>query len=176
MPFQSSILRALEPEDISLLYEIENDSCLWQHGGTRVPFSEYSLRVYLEQQTNDLHRDRQLRLAIVDPDASVPVRLRPAIGFADLQNYDPLHDRAEIGLVIHPSWRGKGLGVHVINSLNEYASEQFGIRVLYAIVSSKNMVVRSLFLRCDYQEVSILPSWLRVGDNREDAVLYERIL
>ena len=57
---KSQLLRAIEPEDLALLYEIENDPLMWEFGGTHVPYSEYTLRQYIEQQTNDLTRDLQL--------------------------------------------------------------------------------------------------------------------
>lgn len=172
----SNLLRALEPEDLALLYEIENDPEMWQHGGTRVPYSAYTLRQYLEQQTNDLSRDLQLRLAIVDPDAPVEASKRPAIGFADLQNYDPLNDRAEIGIVLHPSYRGRGLSERVLEALTSYAHEQFGIRVLYAIVAVDNLPVVALFRKAQYTETCPLPSWLRVGNERKDAILFVRAI
>ena len=36
-------LRAIEPEDLDLLYQIENDSSLWDVGTTNVPYSRYTL-------------------------------------------------------------------------------------------------------------------------------------
>ena len=36
-------LRALEPEDLDILYHSENDSSLWQYGSTLVP---YSVNIY----------------------------------------------------------------------------------------------------------------------------------
>lgn len=172
----SQLLRALEPEDLALLYEIENDPLMWQYGGTRVPYSVYTLRQYIEQQTNDLHRDQQLRLVIVDPEAPVEVSKRPAIGFADLQNYDPLNDRAEVGIVLHSSYQGKGLSVRVIEELSRYAHEQFGIRVLYAIVAADNLPALSLFRRAKFIETGILPSWNRVGEERKDAISFVAVI
>ena len=32
-------LRALEPEDLDFLYEMENDESLWEVGSTNVPYS-----------------------------------------------------------------------------------------------------------------------------------------
>ena len=34
-------LRALEPEDLDLLYAWENDTSLWEFGSTLVPYSRY---------------------------------------------------------------------------------------------------------------------------------------
>jgi diamine N-acetyltransferase len=36
-------LRAIEPEDLDLLYRIENDADLWAVGATNVPYSRYTL-------------------------------------------------------------------------------------------------------------------------------------
>ena len=34
-------LRAIEPEDLDILYQWENDSSLWVHGCTLAPFSKF---------------------------------------------------------------------------------------------------------------------------------------
>ena len=41
------MLRAIEPEDLDLLYRIENDNELWAVGVTNVPYSRYVLHSYL---------------------------------------------------------------------------------------------------------------------------------
>ena len=43
-------LRALEPEDIELLYSWENDTELWQVSNTLAPFSKYVLTQFIESQ------------------------------------------------------------------------------------------------------------------------------
>ena len=46
-------LRAIEPEDLDLLYQIENDSNLWQVGTTNVPYSRYTLHDYIATSSDD---------------------------------------------------------------------------------------------------------------------------
>ena len=53
-------LRAVEPEDLDLMYLIENDSELWPMGQTSVPFSHYALKQYIAECSNDFFRDRLL--------------------------------------------------------------------------------------------------------------------
>ena len=36
-------LRAIEPEDLDLLYQIENNQQLWHVGATNVPYSRYTI-------------------------------------------------------------------------------------------------------------------------------------
>ena len=58
-------LRALEPEDLTELYEIENDPSLWDVSNITVPYSKFVLRQYIEATQSDMFADRQLRLMIV---------------------------------------------------------------------------------------------------------------
>ena len=43
-------LRAIEPEDLDLLYRIENDRNLWNVGTTNVPYSRYTLHDYIANE------------------------------------------------------------------------------------------------------------------------------
>ena len=58
------VLRALEPEDVELLYGWENDSDLWQVSNTLAPFSKYVLTQFIESQMQDIYQTRQMRLVI----------------------------------------------------------------------------------------------------------------
>ena len=54
----------MEPEDLDLLYRIENDRELWDVGVTNVPYSRYSLYQYISDATGDIYADRQVRLVV----------------------------------------------------------------------------------------------------------------
>ena len=47
-------LRAIEPEDLDLLYRIENDIKLWNIGATNVPYSRYTLHDYIANASGDI--------------------------------------------------------------------------------------------------------------------------
>ena len=81
-------LRALEPEDLELLYTIENDTTLWQKGCTDVPYSRYALKQYIASQPADFYEQRQLRLLIVRKCDG------KALGLIDLTSYEPRHARS----------------------------------------------------------------------------------
>ena len=72
-------LRAMEPEDLDLLYRIENDHELWSLGSTNVPYSRYALHEYMANSTGDIYTDKQVRLIIENED-------RVTVGLADLTN------------------------------------------------------------------------------------------
>ena len=86
-------LRALEPEDLDFLYEIENDESLWEVGGTNEPYSRQVLLDYITTATADIYTDKQVRLIVENEQ-------QEAVGIIDLMNFDPRHQRAELGIVI----------------------------------------------------------------------------
>lgn len=58
-------LRAMEPEDLEIMYAMENDPQTWDVTNFSVPYSKYVLRQYMENSQCDMFADRQLRMMIV---------------------------------------------------------------------------------------------------------------
>jgi len=164
------MLRAAEPEDIDLMYLVENDTTLWTCGSSNVPYSRYALRQFIEQTSNDINTDGQVRLVIA-LSAS-----HNAIGFVDLQNYDLSHRRAEVGIVILPEWQRQGLGEETLGILAKYAFKHLFIHQLYALVSVANMAAQALFLKAGYNKTATLQHWLRNAEEWQDAMVYQKIL
>ena len=52
-------LRALEPEDLEFLFEIENNEAFWEVSHTQTPFSKYILKQYLENAHLDIFEAKQ---------------------------------------------------------------------------------------------------------------------
>ena len=75
-------LRAIEPEDLDLLYLIENDTRLWNVGTTNVPYSRYTLHDYIATSSDDIYADRQVRLIIGNEDGQT-------VGMCDLVHFEP---------------------------------------------------------------------------------------
>ena len=98
-------LRAVEPGDVDLMYEWENDCDIWPVSGTTEPFSRHQLERFVERHQDivGVLCDGQLRLIIETLLSSKPV------GAIDLFEYDPIHRRAGIGILIYEqSDRGRG--------------------------------------------------------------------
>ena len=65
-------LRALEPEDLEFLFQIENNEIFWEVSHTQTPFSKFVLKNYLENAHLDIYETKQLRLIIgilIHPDS-----------------------------------------------------------------------------------------------------------
>ena len=52
-------LRAVEPEDMDVMYEMENDPSMWDISNFTVPYSRYVLRQYIEGSQCDVFADKQ---------------------------------------------------------------------------------------------------------------------
>ena len=160
-------LRAMEPEDLELIYRIENDPDFWRHGSTTVPYSRYALRQYMESAQNDLFADGQVRLVI-----EVEGR---AIGLADLTNFDALHRRAEVGLALLPEHQGHHHGAEIVSQLCAYA-RRTGLHQIYATIAVTNQTATHLFRQQGFTQTASLKDWLRISDSFVDAVVWQLLL
>ena len=162
-------LRAIEPEDLDLLYRIENDADLWAVGTTNVPYSRYTLHDYIATSSDDIYADRQLRLII---ETMQPSPL--TVGIADLINFDPRHCRAEIGIVVEQPHRRKGYAREALEALHDYARRVIHLHQLYVIISIGNQPARQLFHSMGYRTTATLTDWLLLSDNTfSDAVVMQ---
>jgi len=163
-------LRALEPTDLDTLYRWENDTALWTVSDTIAPYSREALWHYLENYTGDIYAQRQLRLMIVLNNDGSPV------GTVDYLNFDPLNNRAELGLFITAKQRGKGLGRQALDLLTAYSREHLGLRQLYVFIALDNEVCLKLFEDYGYRRAGILQSWVKRGSTYRDVALLQMIL
>ena len=162
-------LRAVEPEDLDLMYLIENDTTLWAVSDTAAPYSRETLWHYLEGYTGDIYAQRQLRLMITLSADGTPV------GTIDFLNFDPLNNRAELGLFIDGNYRGQGLGRKALDLLTAYARDHIGLRQLYVFIALDNEVCLKLFEDYGYSRVGVLKSWVKRGSTYRDVALLQML-
>lgn len=162
-------LRAIEPEDLDLLYRVENDRELWGIGLSNVPYSRYALHDYVANAMNDIYTDGQVRLMVETEDGEV-------IGIVDIVNFDAKNCRAEVGLVIERKYRCQGYASQVLRLLDEYAVTGLHLHQLYAFVPSDNNPSISLFGKQGYSTSTELPDWLYDGRVYHPALLMQKIL
>ena len=99
-----------------------------------------------------------------------------AIGTIDFLNFDPLNNRAELGLFIADKWRGKGLGRQALELLTAYARDHIGLRQLYVFIALDNTVCLKMFEDYGYRRAGILNSWVKRGNSYHDVALLQMIL
>ncbi len=162
----SVTLRAMEPEDLDLLYQIENNMQLWNVGSTNVPYSRYVLHDYIAHASGDIYTDKQVRLIVDDDEHN-------AIGIVDIVNFSPQHKRAELGIVIQEKHRGKGYGKAVIKKTIDYALNVLHLHQLYAIVNCSQQYTIHLLKKMGFEQTCLLAQWLYDGKNYSNACLMQ---
>jgi diamine N-acetyltransferase len=161
-------LRALEPDDIDLLFTVENDQSLWWVGNTNVPYSRQFLSNYILSTTGDIYTDKQVRI-VIEKD-STPV------GLIDLSNFDPKNMRAEIGIIIMKEYQNKGIAKEAIRLIEDYAANVLRIHQLYAIIPETNTPSLNLFSKCLFSHRSTLIDWVTEGKTYKNAYIVQKIL
>ena len=162
-------LRALEPEDVDMLFDIENDRKLWQVSNTLTPFSRDILSKYISRADQDIFEARQLRLAIS------PKNENELFGLIDLFDFEPQHHRAGIGILILESHQNKGIASQALKLVVDYAFNQLDLRQLFAYIPSNNPKSRRLFEKIGFEPVGTLKDWIRSGKQFLDVELYQII-
>lgn len=162
-------LRALEPEDLELLYRWENDPELWRVGNTLSPYSRYILKEYITESHRDLFDLKQLRLM---------VELRStgaAIGMVDLFDFEPHHRRAGVGILLDPLYQGNGLATEALGLLVDYAFSFLKLHQLYVHIPVMNEPSKALFTRCQFTITGILTDWIALPEGYSDVLVMQRL-
>ena len=158
------ILRALEPEDLDVLYSIENDIELWNVGYTTVPYSRYLLHDYIANSTYDIYADKQLRLLAETKNGG------DVVGIVDITDYNPQHNRAELGLVVRRQYRNMGYGSVIVKQMIDYAHQVIHLHQLYVVVDIENTPSIDLFKNNGFRLSHYLDDWLYDGEKYRKAV------
>lgn len=162
-------LRALEAEDVDLLYVWENDPAVWGVSGTLAPFSRHMLRRFLDEQRFDLYAARQLRLVVETLDGR-------AVGLVDLFEFEPVDLRAGVGILIHGAGdRGRGFASDALDVLCRYARQVLGLHQLWCSVAPDNTASLTLFRRAGFVECGRKREWRRTPDGWADELLLQKI-
>jgi diamine N-acetyltransferase len=163
-------LRALEPDDLDFLYALENDPDIWGVSDTLAPVSRHALREYLAHASTDFYAVRQLRLVIITEIES------SAVGVVDLFDYDPLYQRAGVGITVLASQRRHGYARQALELLKNHAREVLRLHQIYATVGVGNVGSMRLFRAAGFRRVGTRRGWLRTPAGWQDAVEWQCLL
>lgn len=162
-------LRAPEPEDIDILYKWENDTSLWEYGASITPYSRFDLKQYILETKHDIFIDRQLRLMVVNKNDGA------IIGAVDIYDFEPLHRRAGVGILIDSNYRKQGFGLMALKILEDYAFNFLNLRQVYAMIPENNKGSRELFTKAEYQYTATLHDWLSKGISFENVMVMQKL-
>ena len=144
-------LRAMEPEDIEILYRWENDTDIWKVSNTIAPFSKYVLRQFIENQSRDIYETRQLRLIIESRTSGTPV------GAIDLFDLDPYNLRAGVGIAL----------------LIRYCFQILGLNQLYCNIPADNIASQALFKSKGFRVIGLKKEWIKTTSDWQDEYMLQ---
>jgi len=151
-------LRAVEPSDIDLIAEWENDPTIWHLSNTLIPFSRFDLEQYVLNASKDIYSAKQVRLMIDLKDNN------QTIGSIDLFDFEPMHRRAGIGILINSQHRNKGYASEAIDLILDYSNKTLNIHQLYCNIEETNETSLNLFRKKHFKEIGLKKDWnLRNG-------------
>jgi diamine N-acetyltransferase len=165
-------LRALEPDDVGLLYRWENDVSIWHLSNTITPLSKFTLEQYVMDSALDIYASKQLRMMI---DLIRETDGLKTIGSIDLFEFEPTHQRAGIGIMILKEFRGKGLASEALDLLIEYAFTTLQMHQVYSNISPDNAESIRLFENKGFELVGIKKDWNRIRNIWQDECMYQLV-
>lgn len=162
-------LRAVEPSDIDVLYVWENDVSTWHLSNTITPFSKFLLEEYIANAGLDIFSTKQYRLMIEI------LHSNKTIGCIDLFDFDPMNNRAGIGILISDEERNKGYASEALSIMIDYCFNTLMLKQIYCNILSGNESSLKLFQKYNFQIIGLKKNWIRRNDRWEDEYMLQLI-
>ncbi len=165
-------LRAIEPNDIDSIYSWENDSSIWQLSNTVAPFSKYVIKQFIENSHQDIFQLKQIRLMIEKTDDKVI----QTIGSIDLFDFEPMHKRAGVGILIaNKTDRKKGYASDALDVLIKYSFHSLQLHQLYCNITEDNIDSLNLFQSKGFKLIGTKRDWLIFPQGKKDEFMFQLI-
>ncbi len=163
-------LRAIEPEDINFLYNLENNPSLWHLSHQQQPFSKHLLIQYIKEADRDIYEAKQFRFAIEKTEGG------NLLGFIDLFDFDPKNKRVGVGIIIKDEGeRNRGYGKDALEQVIDYCFNVLYVHQIYANISVDNYASIKLFENQGFKQNGIKKEWNFDGKNYIDEYFYQLI-
>ncbi len=162
-------LRAMEPEDVDLLYEWENDKRIWHVSNTHEPFSRFTLEQYVLNSAKDIFAAKELRLMIDVTETE------KTVGTIDLFDFSPAHRRVGVGIFIHEHYRGEGFAGQALDSVIDYCFNTLMVHQIYCNILTDNDISLKLFASRGFRIIGNKKDWRLIGRQWKDEYLLQLI-
>lgn len=160
-------LRAVEPNDATLIYLWENDVENWKFTNTDAPLSMFEIYQLIEEQ-RAVRESGQLRLMILD------VYSDEILGAVDLYNIDFKNGFGTVGILIAEKRnRTKGFALESLILMANYSKSHLNLFNLNCGIQSSNVASQRLFEKAGYHKIGVRKNWFLVEGSREDEYLYQ---
>ncbi len=156
-------LRAIEPSDVDLILDWENDTDNWEVSGTLAPFSREIISKYVSNAHLDIYQAGQLRLMIDE------LSTGKTIGTIDIFDFEPFHQRAGLGILIaNKDNRNNGYASETLKLVVDYCFNHLGLQQLYCNILSDNEISLKLFQKAGFTINGTQKKWIKSGSDFKD--------
>lgn len=160
---ENIIIRAAEPNDATLIYNWENDREIWRVSETYMPYSLYQIEQFLFNN-NDLFSTRQIRFVIERKNDNTN------IGCIDLYDFDPIHMRAGVGILLQKDFRKQGYAKEALELLLDYCFNTLMLKQVYCLIDTLNTDSINLFKKIGFEQCGLRKEWIRTPDGFIDEI------
>lgn len=160
---ENLIIRAAEPRDASLIYRWENDREIWRVSETYMPYSLYQIEEFL-LNNSDLFSARQIRFIIERKED------RQNIGCIDIYDFDPIHLRAGIGILLQKEFRKQGYAQEALQLLLDYCFNILMLKQVYCLIDVLNTDSINLFTKIGFEQCGYRKEWIRTPNGFIDEI------
>ncbi len=164
-------LRAPEPEDLDMLFKLENDTSLWHLSNTITPFSRFDLEQFIMLADKDIYVIKQARFIIEKTEGT---QVFP-VGAIDLFNFDPGNSRAGVGITVLEEYRLHGSAGIALEILIDYAFNHIGLHQLYCNIEENNKVSLNLFRNKGFVDCGKKQDWNKTGNRWTNELMLQLI-
>jgi len=164
-------LRATEVSDIDTIYQWENNEEHWLVSNTIVPFSKYTIELFIQNAQKDIFETKQARFMIE------LLNQKETVGCIDIFDFDPYNLKAGIGILINDKInREKGYASEALDIIIEYCHKHLGLKQLYASISEDNKKSIKLFESKEFTLSGVKKQWQRTAiEEWKDILFYQLI-
>lgn len=163
------ILRAVEPSDVEILYEWENNTKIWSVSSTLTPYSKKALIDYIESAQFDIYTCKQLRLMIELRSS------RQTVGTIDLYDFDAHNRRAGIGMFVAEEFQNQKIATKALDCLLKYCKSMLLLHQVYVDVPQNNVASLQLFQNAGFKSIGTKKDWILCDETFVDVVVMQKI-
>ena len=164
---ENIIIRAAEPYDADLIYNWENDQEIWRVSETYIPYSLYQIEQFL--MNNDLFSMRQIRIMIEKNNNNT------CIGCIDIYDFDPIHMRAGIGILIQKDYRKLGFARQALELIIHYCFNTLMLKQIYCLIDVLNNDSIKLFTNIGFEQCGLRKEWIKTPNGFIDEIEFQLI-
>lgn len=138
-------LRELQPVDVDVMFNWENDTENWKVSGTTKPFKREEIETFVNAPQN-LIQNEQIRYVICLQNSQTP------IGTIDLFEFDAAKKAVGIGVLIAElAFRNKGYAAEAIDLITDYCRNELKLVNVFCNIQKDNATSIRLFEKCGFQ-------------------------